>query len=225
MYNLNPLMRNVLITSNEVIFHAPTKHTLDPRTIEQSIIIAEERFIRPELGFALYDALCAEKNKIVTADNLADLQAHFSKYRLQEGNVVNALEFLSVNNLALWKQHLWKLIAECVMIIATPEAYIQFASEGIVHTVAPMSPMGGSGTVSPELQSVKWIMDQKQYRIDPLNQSMHNYICVTKSYFPLYTRDCPCDNESKQSKRSDVILGIYDDEPESCRCYERRTYH
>lgn len=223
MYNLNPLMRDVLITAEEVIFHAPTKHTLDPRTIEQSIIIAEERFIRPELDFAMYTALAMEKNKLVTNENKGDLQTYFQGYTLKIGDVVNAYEFLSAYNLDLWKQHLWKLLAECVMVIAFPEAYIQFGSAGISHTVAPASPMGGSGDVSPDLRSVKWMMDKKLMdRIDPLIQSMKDYLCRARTVaplsFPLYTKECPCDNVTKQTKRNDIVLGLYDDEPNFCGC-------
>jgi hypothetical protein len=250
MYNLNPLMRNVLITSNEVIFHAPTKHTLDPRTVEQSIIIAEERFIRPELGSELYDAMCLEKNVLVTSANketllgsinasIDELNAFFQSINeqtrfkpllsLREGTTVNAFEFLSANNLALWKQHLWKLIAECVMVIAFPEAYIQFGTQGVMHTVAPMNPLAGAGDVSPDLRSVKWMMDKKlQDRIDPLIQSMHAYLCGIRTTnaqaFPLYTKYCAC-GDKKESKRSDVILGIYNDNEENCGCRERRTYY
>jgi hypothetical protein len=55
-------MRNVLITTDEVIFHAPTKQTLDPRTIQNSIIIAEERFIVPAIDYPLYYELASTKN-------------------------------------------------------------------------------------------------------------------------------------------------------------------
>lgn len=223
MYNRNPLMRNVLITAEEVIFHAPTKHTLDPRTIDQSIIIAEERFIRPELDFGLYTAICNEKNKVVTADNIADLQTKYTKGTLKEGDVINAYEFLSAYNLALWKEYLWKLVAECVMVIALPEGWVQFGSQGVQHTIAPASPMGGGdAAVSPELRSIKWMMDKKlQDRIDPLIQAMHAYLCrmrvLTPLAFPLYTKYCPCDAVNKEEKRTDVILGLYD-EPIVCGC-------
>jgi hypothetical protein len=225
MYQLNDLMRNVLITPAEVIFHAPTKHTLDPRTIQQSIIIAEERFIRPELD-GLYDAMCDEKNKEITSLNIATYQPFFTSYTLKVGDVINAFEFLSTDNLKLWKQHLWKLIAECVMIIAYPEAYVQFGTQGVMHTVAPMSPMGGAGDVGPDLRTVKWMMDQKQYRIDPLLQSMHGYICKYNALYPAYTRYCPCEDKNN-TKRSDIVLGIYDDKEEDCRCHyhERDTHY
>jgi hypothetical protein len=219
MYRINPLQRNVLITTDEVIFHAPTKHTLDPRTIQNAIIIAEERFIRPALGNAMYDELRSIKNLLVTNDNLAATQAAFgTSTTLKSGNLVNAAEYLTGYNSTLWYDILWKLCAEAVMLTAFPEAYIQFGSAGVAHTVAPASPMGGSGEVGPDLRSVKWMMDKKLMdRIDPLVQALEFYICSYKIQFPKYTKDCPCDDSNSKSRKTNFILGLYDND-ENCNC-------
>jgi hypothetical protein len=169
MYRLNPLYRNILITTDEVIFHAPTKHTLDPRTIENSIIVAEERIIREALGYDYYMALIDAKNKVVTDDNKSDLQTKITAslpegaeaITLANGDIVNALEFLSTDNQALWKQHLWKLTAECVLLAAFPDGFVQFGSEGVFHQQSTGGPMSGAGVVTPELRSMKWMMDKK----------------------------------------------------------------
>lgn len=224
MYRLNPLMRNVLITTDEVIFHAPTKHTLDPRTIQNAIIIAEERFIRPALGDAMYDELRNIKNLKVTAGNLAATQIVYNTtattaHTLKAGEIVNAAEYLTGFNSTLWYELLWKLTAECVMLSAFPEAYVQFGSEGVIHTVAPASPMGSGGTVAPDLRTVKWTMDKKVMdRIDPLVEALHSFICTNKTEFPKYTKVCPCDTEvNSKSRKTDFILGLYD-EPDNCGC-------
>ncbi len=235
MYTINPLMRPVLITTEEVLFHAPTKHTIDPRQIEQSIIIAEERFIRPELGFALYDTMALSKNVVVTGANIATLQAAVDATPrtdgvtppiLVEGMIVNALEQLSPTNQGLWKQYLWKLTAECVLTVALPEGFVQFSSEGAFHSVPPAGLMVTSGLVTPLLQSMKWSLDKKiQDRIAPLIQAMHNYLCKYKTDFPLYnSKGCPdCENtaENSQRKWAGLALGLYDevdgvDEDERC---------
>ncbi len=232
MYRINRLMRNVLITTDEVIYHAPTKHSLDPRAVEQSIIIAEERLIRTALTDDLYYAIADEKNREVTSSNKAateqlinsSLPEGSEPITLNEGEIVNAMEFLSPNNLKLWKQHLWKLTAECVMLGSTPEAYVQFGAEGVIHTVPAAGPMNTTGLVSPELRSVKWLMDKKMMdRIDPLTEAMHAWICRNKSSYPLYARDCGCDSKGVAYKRkSDIVLGLYDDidNINSCGCYE-----
>lgn len=218
MYNLNNLMRNVLITPQEVLFHAQTKHTMDIRMIEQNIIIAEERFIVKELGFDFYDTLVNAKNVVVTDSNLADLQTKIGTgITLKTGMVVNAFEQLSTNQQLLWKQHLWKLTAECVMIISFPEAFIQMSSEGAFHTVPPAGLMVTSGLVTPDLSSIKWSLDKKiQDRVSPLALSMHNWLCKYKTQygFSQYTKTCDCDaeNDENQLKQSNLILSIYDDE-------------
>jgi len=232
MYRINPLMRNVLITTDEVIKHAPTKHTLDPRTIEQSIIIAEERLLRTALTDDLYYEICDQKNREVTSANKSVLELEINnslpagseQVTLEIGDIVNAMEFLSVDNLKLWKQHLWKLAAECVMLSAAPEGFIQFASEGLVHGAPPAGPMTQNEVVGPELRSVKWLIDKKMMdRIDPLTESMHSWICRYKEKYPAYEKECDCNSKGVAYRRkSDIVLGLYDetDNPKSCGCYE-----
>lgn len=227
MYKKNPLYRNVLITVDEVLFHAPTKHTVDPRTIQQSIIVAEERLISPALGFDFYEQLTGSKNVVVNDGNKVDLQTKINAniptggqaIVLTNGDIVNAMEILSANNLALWKQHLWKLTAECVMLLATPEAFVQFTSEGVVHTNPQAGPMTASNITSPELRTVKWTMDKKLMdRIDPLMEAMHVWLCKKKSLYPLYTKACDCDvNGTAYKRKSDLVTGLYDEE-DDCNC-------
>lgn len=226
MYRVNPLYRNVLITVDEVIFHAPTKHTLDPRTIENSIIVAEERIIRASLGYDFYMALLDSKNKVVTDENRSDLQTKVSAsladgadpVTLANGDIVNAMEFLSEDNQALWKQHLWKLTAECVLLAAYPEGFVQFGSDGVHHAQSTTGPMSGGGTVTPELRTMKWAMDKKMMdRIDPLRESMHLWLCKQqKAYtdkYPNYDKACDCDADGVAYKRkSNFVLGLYDEE-------------
>lgn len=223
MYRLNPLMRNVLIMTDEVIFHATTKQTLDPRTILQSIIIAEERFIKPTLGDDLYDDICNTKNVIITDANKGTMQTKLtdvgiSDYQLKNGDIVNAWENLSVVYQTLWKQLLWKLCAECVMLLALPENFVQFGSEGVVHTSPTSNPMITSGAVTPDLKSVRWTMDKKLMdRIDPLIYPLHKYLCKNKTNYPKYIKDCSDCNEVTKSRKTDFILGLYDDE-DNGRC-------
>lgn len=212
MYNLNPLMRNTLITFEEVMFHAQTKHTIDRRQIEQSIIIAEERFISTELGADLYDALTMAKNKVVDSGTLAATQILVGASPvIQSGDLINAYEYMSAEYQALWKQHLWKLTAECVMVSAFPEGFVQFSSEGVFHTVPPAGLMVTSGLVTPLLPSMKWMMDKKiMDRISPLLNSMHRYICKNKVNFSLYGKECE-DCSKPNAKWSGIATGLYDE--------------
>lgn len=216
MYALNELQRNVLITVPEIMFHAPTKHTLDQRMIEQSIIIAEERFIRPEIGSAMYDDIVDQKNVLVTSGNLAALETA-SELDLTEGQVINALEQLNPSYQSLWKQYLWKIVAECVLISAYPEGFAQFGSAGVVHTSPPAGLMVTSGEVVPLLQTVKWALDKKiQDRVAPLINSMNDYICNNKANYTLYGKTCPevnCNGTKEEKSKwvGIVSTGMYDD--------------
>jgi len=216
MYNKNALMRNVLITPAEVIFHAPTKHTIDPRMIGSSIIVAEERFIVPELGYDLYEALVTAKNQEVTALNLADMNTKVAPDTVVVGDLVNALEYLSDPYKKFWKNHLWKIVAECVLVAAFPEGFVQFGSEGAFHNSPPAGLMVTSGFVTPLASSMKWAIDKKvKDRIDPLLQSMHNYLCKNQADFALYGKlsQCPqCQGDTtNQLKYTGLALGIYDE--------------
>jgi hypothetical protein len=228
MHKLNPLQRNVLITNDEVIYHAPTDHTLDPRTIQQAIIIAEERFIRNAIGYDLYEQLILQKNTIVTTGNLAAQQALIDASLpegsdavvLKAGDVVNARETLSVANQALWNQHLWKLTAEAVLLTAFPDGFIHFGSSGVVHNQPGTTAMSGGGVVTPDLKSVKWMIDKKMMdRIDPLTEAMHGWLCRNKTVYTLYTKPCDCDfNGVAYKRKTDLIMGLYDEDPGPCGC-------
>lgn len=220
MYSINPLMRAVLITSDEVIFHAPTKHILDPRMIESSIIVAEERFIRPLIGSKLYNLLVSEKNREITNDTKTAMQLLVgNKVTLDtELHMVNALEYMSTDNKKLWKEQLWKLVAECVITASYPEGFVQFGSEGTLHNNPPAGLMVTSGFVTPLLSSIKWSVDKKvQDRISPLSNSLHQYLCTNKIKYPLYDKDCSdCENHEKALKFAGIALDVYDQTDDRC---------
>jgi hypothetical protein len=228
MFNVNNLFRRVLISPAEVIYQAHNGHTLDPMMIQQSIVIAEERFIRPALGHQLYNEIALQKNSLVTTANQATLQAAFDEaqavyaepYVLKPGDFVNSPTYLSEANRNLWNEYLWKLTAEAVMAIALPEGFVQFASEGSIHKQPSSTAMSSGGTVTPGLQSMKWALDKKLMdRIDPLTQAMAAYLCRNKAIFPLYDQSCDCDKDgTAYQRKTSWITGIYDDEPEGCGC-------
>jgi hypothetical protein len=136
--------------------------------------------------------------------------------------IVNAYEFMSDDNVALWLEHLWKLVAECVMVIAMPEAFVQFGTEGVMHNMPQASPMQTAGQVTPDLKSVKWVMDKKiMDRIDPLLISLKNWICykrtINTGIYAKYPVQCGCENDNtRQSRKTDIVLGLYDEEDVDC---------
>lgn len=223
------LERNVLITWEEVMKHAPTSQTMDKRQIEQSIIIAEERLIRPALGFELYDQLVDSKNVVVTSGNIAALQTLIgSEPTLIVGNVVNAYEQMATANKDLWTKYLWKLTAEAVAIVMYPEGFVQQNAEGLFHKVPPAGLMVTSGLVTPLLSSAKWGLDQKmQNRFTPLYEAMHNFLCKYKTTYVLYAGNCPdCNNEDSVNKGyGGIAMNIYEDtdKPQSKKRFDESS--
>lgn len=228
MIGVNPLGTKVLITVDEVLFHAPTEGTADPRIILQSIINAERRFIKPMLGATVYNALITAKNQIVTADNLTDLQTALNASRedgrdpivLKVGDYVNSDTFLDVTQKPLWNDYLHKIVAECVYFAALPTNRSRFSATGITVSNPP-SITSSASTASIALADLKHLMDNGlQQRISPLMEDFHQYMCTTA--YPGYDKDCGCNSSGVPyvSKRSSVILGMYDDDDEDCKkCY------
>lgn len=214
MYQQNLLKRDVLITPAEVVFHAPTKHELDHRMILNSIIVAEERFIKGELGYDFYEDLIAAKNILITSLNEAAYESD-SGLQLAPGDLLNASELMPSQYQILWDKHLWKVVAECVMVSAYPEGFVQFGSEGTLHNSPPAGLMVTSGHVVPLLSSLKWVVEKKvKDRIDPLIKSMHEFICKNEADYPLYGKECvSCSEENKDYRRkfNGVALDLYDD--------------
>lgn len=194
MYQINPLKRKVLITAEEVLFHGPTSHTADKRQIEQAIIIAEERFIKPSLCDGLYELFRTQKNWTVVShahdinNVMASLPIDFS-IGLNIGDMVNAIELVTDQHLVdLWNEYLWKICAECVIYTATPTNFIAYTAQGemINNPKNILSDSQGSNSATqPEIQwkMNKLLMD----RIDPLLNAMHSYLCKNRANFQAYT--------------------------------------
>lgn len=228
MYQINRLNRNVLITPQEVIYHAATGHTVDERMILQNIIIAEQRFVAPILGFDFYESLITEKNVTVTSGNqstlLADINAYastigtdvFTVSDIPEGTIINASEKLSADNKILWDQHLWKLVAECVECVLILPSWLQHTSQGQQKNNPEVIGGNGQNSVTGDLKDVKYKEDKYiQNRIDPLTESLKYFLCKNNNKYPLYKCVSESDGVSYQRK-SPIIFGIYDDNETTC---------
>jgi hypothetical protein len=219
MIGLNPLRTKVLITADEVIFHAPTDHSVDPRVILSSIIIAERRFVLPAIGQTAYDALIDKKNKLVTTANIATLQTEVNAGRgsdrqpitLVVDDYVNSDTYLDSAQLALWQQHLHKITAECVWLVALPVNRARFNSKGVIKN-NPETITDNRDSVTVDLPDLKHLIDKGlNERIGPLMEAMHNYLCKVK--YPNYGKDCGCDTKGSPSRKSSgVLFGLYDDD-------------
>ena len=221
MIGVNPLRTKVLITSDEVIFHAPTDQTIDPRIILNNIIIAERRFIKPLLGSSVYNLLIDNKNLIVTPSNKAALQTVVNANRptdrkeivLNTGDYVNSDTYLNEQQQELWFNYLHKIVAECVWFVALPVNRARFTASGVVKN-HPDTITENKESVTVDLKDLKHLLDKGlQERITPLIDDLHEYMCSVS--YPGYTRDCGC-NKKPSRKMSGVLFGLYDDEPRKC---------
>lgn len=219
MIGVNPLRTEVLLTSDEVIFHAPTDHQADPRVLLQNIIIAERRFVKPVIGESLYQTLIEKKNVLVTVGNKSSLQIDVNVGRgsdrepitLNEGDFVNSDTYFDANQLALWKKHLHKIAAECVWLVALPVNRAHFVAGGVVKNY-PDSISENRTSVTIDLPDLKHLRDiGLNERVTVLIQDMHDYLC--KNGFTGYERDCGCDIKGEPTRKSSgVIFGLYDDD-------------
>lgn len=219
MIGVNPLRTEVLITTDEVIFHAPTDQTCDPRIILSCIIIAERRFVKPVLGSTAYEALIIKKNTLVTSANKSSLQTDVNTGRpadreqitLNEGDYVNSDTYLTTAQLALWQKHLHKITAECVWFVALPVNRARFNSAGVMKN-NPETITDNRSSVTVDLPDLKHLLDKGlNERITVLIKDMHDYLCEVN--FTGYEKDCGCGSDSTEYKKySGVLFGLYDDD-------------
>lgn len=189
MYRVNKLPRKVLIVSDEVIAWGPVSEVPEIGNIEKAIQIAEERFVKPLICKDLYNDFRDQKNVVVTDINKEFLEDSFPTGTILEvGSLVNAIEFCDTWYQTLWTEHLWKLLSECVIYVASPTNWSRYASAGeLVNNPKSISADSGSGGNSVDLADMKWKMDKLLMdRIDPLIASTQEYLFDNRGSFPLH---------------------------------------
>lgn len=230
MHRINYTGRPVLITPDEVLFHAATDEGVDARQILQNIIVAEERWIAPALGDELYYDIANKKNRKVTADNQAALLAEINASRIAEekepiaasnipvGSWVNAIEFVDNEAyVSLWDMFLWKLTAEAVDLATIIPSWLRHTSQGQQKNNPEVIGGNGSGSASGDRRDVQFKIDKfVQDRIDPLLERMHLWMCKRKADYPLYTKACESDNPDGVSYKRKTDW-VFNDE-EDCGC-------
>lgn len=222
------LKTKVLITTDEVIFHAPMDNEPDIRSILSNIIIAERRFIKPLLGTVIYNQLLDNKNLLVTSSNKAALEVIVNAGRdpkrepvtLHVGDFVNSDTYLNEQQQDLWVNYLHKIVAECVWFCALPTNRARFTGKGVIKNY-PESIAQDQESVTIDLKDLKHLLDKGlQERITPLIDDLHQYMCSVG--YPGYPRDCGCSKTSTK-KMSGVIFGLYDIDDRKRKCCDE-TY-
>lgn len=234
MYRPNYLQRDVLITPDEVIFHAATDQRIDERSLKQNIIVAEERWIANALCDKFYEDFISKKNVVVTVENKADLLEKVNnslalesitamkESDLKIGMIINAIELVeNVWYQKLWNRFLWKLTAECVDMMAIIPSWLRTTESG--QQLNNPNSIGGNGgpSASGNAKDIQLKINSAiQDRIDPLIERMRLWICQNKQHFPLYCKDCGgcgCDGNQNQPdgishiRKTNFITNIYED--------------
>lgn len=235
MYRINYLARPVLITTDEVLFHIASDGSIDPRQLLQNVIVAEERLIAPAICDEFYYDFLNQKNKKVTAMNQAQMVADINASLIAQnkatiatqdipiGTWINAIEF--VTNPAyveLWDMFLWKLTAEAVDWMTTVPSWLRHTTQGQQKNNPEVIGGNGQGSASGDRKNVQFKMDkQLMDRIDPLVERMQLWICKRKTKYPLYCKECECDNPNGVSfkRKSDWVFGAYESvHKKNCGC-------
>ncbi len=233
MYRINRLHRNVLITPDEVIFHAATDAEIDERQILNNIIVAEERFIANTLGDKFYEDFISKKNVKVHVNNQADLLIKINESLILSGGyeiiatdipigtIINSIELVDDEwYVKLWERFLWKLTAECVDMMTIVPSWLRHTSSGQMMNNPEVIGGNAGGSVTGKMQDVKFKMNTSlQDRIDPLSERMQLWICQNKKYFDLYTKDCggTCGESGNipdgisSIRKTNFITNIYND--------------
>lgn len=233
MYALVPNNRKCLIVATEVV-NMSSANNLEQsvKQIQNAIQIAEER-IRPELCLDLFDDFRRKKNVDVTEVNQEYIQSLFpteAASKIIPGAIANAIEFVNDDwYVELWYEHLWKLLAEMVIYVATPTNYSRFESQGEMQNNPRNIMNEGGGAVSSDLATVQWKMDRLfQDRISPLISGMQLYLYNNRQYFPKY--NCKRIDYSKTpdgvatQRKTAWITNIYKDRNID-ECYPCRDKH
>jgi hypothetical protein len=223
MYRVNQVGRPVLITVSEVIAKAAVDQSADIRYLLNSIEVAEERYIAPALGDALYEDLVNSKNVLVTDGNQPGLQELINESRtaagknpielsdLRPGMYVNAIELVSSVYQELWNRYLWKITAEAVDLCATVPTWLRTTAQG-QQLNAPQT-IGGitEGSASGDRKDVQFKMDSMaQNRLLPLIERMKLWLCRHEAWYPLF-ENCGCYKaDGLSNAKGGIILGIYD---------------
>ena len=234
MYRINYTGRPVLITHDEVLFHAATDSNVDPRQLFQNIIVAEERWIAPALCDEFYYDFITQKNRKVTTDNQASILTQINASLTAAGKPaittndipigtwINAIEFVTdAAYVELWEMFLWKVTAEAVDIATIVPSWLRHTSQGQQKNNPEVIGGNGQNSASGDRKDVQFKIDKAiQDRIDPLLERMHLWICKRKSSYPLYCKECNCDNPNGVSykRKTDWVFGAYDEENKECGC-------
>lgn len=214
--------RNTLITPQEVIEYANVSDNMDMKIIRNSIIVAEERFIVPLIGFAAYSAFCSAKNVAIDGTNSATIRAAIDTQNAAYGIAaisdadwatvfkVNAIELCSDIYQQVWNQYLLQICAEAVHAQLVVVGWTRTTAAGEMQN-APKSITGNSDVASASMKDVKMKQDNIYLsRITPLCNAFKDWMCYTMLALP-YFDNSYCNVKKENANSFGLAMGGYDD--------------
>jgi hypothetical protein len=172
---MTTLIKPQEVVNGGIFRPAPTNARFDINLIAPHILTAEERFLIPILGQALYDDMVAEQNAAV------------SNYNPDAGALVD--KFIAPAPVAyetLWTKYLLRYLGYVVYYQSLPFIGVQVSSKGVFYNDSEFASNGGE-------KSIKFLQDTMLQNIDNLRELIKTYLCDNKGSYPLFdAKDCPC---------------------------------
>lgn len=222
MYRFNRFQRPVLIIADEVVAKMASEG-FDLRILENSIEVAEEKYIRPLFGYRMYEDFIEQKNVTITTENRAAMLTKINtslttsgitnivEADLPVGSVINSIEeVLDENYKELWFRYLWRICAEAVDAAHTIPTWLRTTNQGQQkHNPAGFASDGKISTGSRD--DIAFKLDRMvQGRIGSLVDGMKEWMSHRKAGFPYY--DFPDCGILQKGRKAGFVLGIYRDD-------------
>lgn len=221
MYRFNRFQRPVMIIADEVVAKMASEG-FDLRILENSIEVAEEKYIRPLFGYRMYEDFIEQKNVTITTDNRAAMLVKINtsltasgitnivEADLPVGSVINSIEeVLDENYRDLWFRYLWRICAEAVDAAHTIPTWLRTTNQGQQkHNPAGFASDGKISTGSRD--DIAFKLDRMvQGRIGSLVDGMKEWMSHRKAAFPYY--EFPDCSILQKGRKAGFVLGIYDE--------------
>ena len=170
---MSTLIKPQEVVNTGIYRAAPVNTRFDINIIAPHIKSAEERFLLPLLGSALYNDMILLQN------------ANVSNYNPDAGAIVQKFPTNAAYE-SLWTSYVLRYIGYVIYYEALPYLTFQVSSKGIFTNDSEFASNGG-------LASVKFMQDNTLQKIDNLKPLIEKYLCDNKTTLPLFdSKHCDC---------------------------------
>ena len=171
------------VVGSGVLRPTPLNVRFDQQLLAPNITIAEQRWLVPLLGDALYADMVADQAAAATPPTTP--------------------KFTNVNYQALWDRFLWQYNARAVVYESSVDIGIQTGANGFYLNNTETSENAG-------VSGMRLKQDFTKEQLMTLQGSIKKYLCENKTLFPLYDADknCNCLDESRTKQGRGINVAI-----------------